>query len=430
MSAHANPPAPATAPTTTPTTTHRLRRMTGRDPHESHRVATSLELLFDLTFVLAFSAASNGFAHLVSEGHVGPAILGFVFSAFAVCWAWVNFTWFASAYDTDDWVFRLTTMLQMIGVLILAMGLPALFASFDEGQHVDNQTMVLGYVVMRVPMLFQWLRAARQDPSRRATAMTYATSIGIAQVGWTVLALLDLSIPVSLGCSLVLVIVELMGPYLAEKKGQTPWHAHHVAERYGLMAIITLGECLVGTIASISAEVDVNGWTLDAALVALAGTLLTFGMWWTYSLLPSAEVLHHHRRKAFPWGYGHIVLFGAIAATGAGLHVAASFIEGHAEITAYAAVLAVVIPAALFAVVLGALYTGLMGASPLHTRVKAATFALFAVVVALAGSGMPLPICLLLLALAPVITITTDELAGARHREDFLARLGTQAKHD
>ena len=35
----------------------------------------------------------------------------------AICLAWINFTWFASAYDTDDWVFRLMTMVEMVGVL-------------------------------------------------------------------------------------------------------------------------------------------------------------------------------------------------------------------------------------------------------------------------------------------------------------------------
>ena len=30
--------------------------------------------------------------------------------------------------------------------------------------------MVLGYVVMRVPMLAQWARAMRQDPERVATS--------------------------------------------------------------------------------------------------------------------------------------------------------------------------------------------------------------------------------------------------------------------
>ena len=53
------------------------------------------------------------------------SLIGFVFSVFAITWAWINFSWFASAYDTDDWVFRLLTLLQMVGVLVLALGSPA-----------------------------------------------------------------------------------------------------------------------------------------------------------------------------------------------------------------------------------------------------------------------------------------------------------------
>ncbi|MET0700512.1 MAG: low temperature requirement protein A, partial [Mycobacterium sp.] len=86
--------------------------MAGRDPHEDHRVATPLELLFDLTFVIAFGVTASEFAHALSENHVGPGLTGFAFATFSVVWAWINFTWFASAYDTDDWVYRLTTMLQ------------------------------------------------------------------------------------------------------------------------------------------------------------------------------------------------------------------------------------------------------------------------------------------------------------------------------
>ena len=103
---------------------HRIRRMSGRDPHEPHRVATPLELLFDLTFVIAFGIAANEFAHEMAEGHIGAGLAAFAFATFAICLAWINFSWFASAYDTDDWIYRLMTMLQMVGVIILALGLP------------------------------------------------------------------------------------------------------------------------------------------------------------------------------------------------------------------------------------------------------------------------------------------------------------------
>src|SRR5258705_13370071 len=133
--------------------------MRGRDPHEAYRVATPLELLFDLTFVTSFGLASAEFAHALALGQYGSALLGFGFASFAICWAWINFSWFASAFDTDDWVFRLVTMVQMIGVLVLAIWLPRMFASIERSGHLDNSIMVLGYVIMRVALVFQWLRA-------------------------------------------------------------------------------------------------------------------------------------------------------------------------------------------------------------------------------------------------------------------------------
>ena len=46
---------------------------------------------------------------------------------FAIWWAWMNFTWFASAYDCDDVPYRLTMFVQIAGALILAAGVPAMF---------------------------------------------------------------------------------------------------------------------------------------------------------------------------------------------------------------------------------------------------------------------------------------------------------------
>ncbi len=124
--------------------------MSGRDPHEENRVATPLELLFDLTFATCFSFAASQFAAELAEGRYAAALLGFGFASITICWAWGSFSWFSSAYDTDDWLFRLATMVQMIGVLVLAIGLPPMFASIERGQHLDNSVMVLGYVIMRV----------------------------------------------------------------------------------------------------------------------------------------------------------------------------------------------------------------------------------------------------------------------------------------
>ncbi|QWF16930.1 low temperature requirement protein A [Lysobacter capsici] len=135
---------------------HHVRRMGGRDPHEAHRVATPLELLFDLTFVISFGFAASQFAHALAEGHYSTALIGFGLTSFGICWAWVNFSWFSAAYDTDDWLFRIMTMTQMIGVLIFAVGRPRLFSSLesDDGR-ASTGMMVFGYVVMRVALVLQ-----------------------------------------------------------------------------------------------------------------------------------------------------------------------------------------------------------------------------------------------------------------------------------
>lgn len=97
---------------------HPLARCLPRDPNEPHRAASPLELLYDLTLVVAFSVAGAQFAHLVAAGHILVGLAGFLFSMFAIRWAWINFAWFASAYDNDGWLYRITTMVQMGGVLV------------------------------------------------------------------------------------------------------------------------------------------------------------------------------------------------------------------------------------------------------------------------------------------------------------------------
>ena len=169
----------------------------------------------------------------------------------------------------------------------------------------------------------------------------------------------------------ILVLVETAGPAIAERRaGGTPWHAHHIAERYGLLVILTLGETLIGTMATLTALVgpDGPGWSQDVAVLGLAGTALTFGMWWIYFVVPSADVLAAHRERAFGWGYGHIPLFGAMAAVGAGLHAAAYFIEETSSLGATATVLIVAIPLAVFVLGIYAIYPCSPGRSTRSTR--------------------------------------------------------------
>lgn len=398
--------------------------MSGRDPHEQHRVATPLELLFDLTFVIAFGVAAAQLAHLMAEGHVSAGLVGFGFAAFAIWWAWMNFTWFASAYDTDDWIYRVMTMLQMVGVIVLALGLPPMFASVDHGGHVDNAVLVAGYVVMRIALVGQWLRAAAQDPPRRSACLTYATVVVLAQIGWVVQIFVQTSVRVFFVTALLLMVLEISGPILAERRmGGTPWHAHHVAERYGLLAIIALGEGVVGTVASLTASVEEHGWSTDAILLVASGIGLTFGMWWVYFLVPAGELLHAHRTLSFWYGYLHLAVFGAIVATGAGLDVAAYHVEGQSQLGPGGIVLAVAVPVGIYLVAMFVIYSLLVGEVDLfHALLVVLASVVLVGAVALAAHGTSMAVCLLVVTAAPLAVVVGFEAVGHRHAAEIVGR--------
>ncbi|MCU6482313.1 low temperature requirement protein A [Arthrobacter sp. A2-55] len=402
---------------------HAAARMGGRDPNQHNRASTPLELFFDLTFAIAFGVAAGQLATNLAGGHVGAALIGFGFAMFAVIWAWINFSWFASAYDTDDWIFRLVTMLQMTGVLILAMGIEPLFASLEKGDHVDNRVMVLGYVIMRTALLFQWLRAAKQAPQRRRTCLSYAKYLAVAQLGWVVVLLVNTSVGVMFLMAVPLFVLEMATPGIAERQARTPWHAHHIAERYSLLAIIALGECLVGTVDALRAVVATGGWTVDTVAVGLAGTGLAFAMWWLYFILPAGQALHLRRQRAFIFGYAHMLVFASIAATGAGLHVYAYFLQGQTRIGEAGVVASVAVPVVVFMLTLTFLYGYLVSVDALHLWLCGALVALSTAAVLLAAAGVSMVGCLLLVLATPAATIIVDEWLGHRHRAAALARL-------
>ncbi|MEH0844838.1 low temperature requirement protein A [Micromonospora sp. CPCC 205711] len=312
------------------------RRMTARRPDEAHRTATPLELFFDLCFVVAVAQAAGNLHHDVSEHHLGHAAGSYLMVFFAIWWSWMNFTWFASAYDTDDDVFRITTLVQIAGALILAAGVPR---AFTEG---DFTTITYGYVVMRLAAVTHWTRAAVGDPAHRATTIRYAIGVAVVQVGW----LLRLTLPDGWGVAsfVVLALADLLVPVVAERPGMTTWHPHHIAERYGLFTLIVLGEAVLATSLAIQTGVDAGGeglWSL-----AGAGAVIVFALWWLYFDRP-VQVPTLLRRSLF-WGYGHYFIFAAVAAVGAGLAVAVDHERHVAHLSGVAAGYAVAIPVAVY----------------------------------------------------------------------------------
>ena len=302
-----------------------LRRpVVARDTGEQHRASTPLELLFDLVFVVAIASNAAELHHGLSDAHYGT-VVGYSMTWFAIWWAWLNYTWFASAYDNDDVVFRLLTFVIMVGALFLAAGVPDIFL---DGQ---STTVVLGYAIMRFAMVGLWLRAAAGHPERRQTALWYAGGITVVQLLW----IARLGVPESwyLPSFVFLVGLELLVPVLAEKRhGYTPFHPHHIAERYGLLTIIVLGEVILSSVLAIQQVMSPDGGGLTWAMAPLiaGGLLVVFSLWWLYFSRDHASIVENPR-AVWLFGYGHLPVFASIAAVGAALAAAVDVIQGEAD---------------------------------------------------------------------------------------------------
>ena len=244
--------------------------MRARSPHETHRVSTPLELFFDLVFVVAIAQAAAGLHHGIADGHALEVLPQYLMVFFGIWWAWMNFTWFASAYDNDDIPYRLLVFVQMTGALILAAGVEPVFAGGDL------TLTVVGYVVMRIAGVAQWLRAARSDPEHRPAALRYAVGITLVQFAWIAMLFLPRSWVTPL--FVVFAISELLIPVWAEAASPTTRHMRHIRERYGLFTIIVLGEAVLSTSTAMT-----DGEINSSVITIIGGALLImYAMWWLY----------------------------------------------------------------------------------------------------------------------------------------------------
>ncbi|MFD3523891.1 low temperature requirement protein A [Streptomyces sp. NPDC058653] len=315
------------------------RPMTARSTDEQIRTSTELELLFDLCFVIAVAQAAAAFEHQVAAGHIAHGVRGYAMVFFAIWWAWMNFTWFASAYDTDDVLYRLLTLVQIGGALTLAAGVAR---ALDDSDFV---LVAMGYVVMRLAMVAQWLRAASSDPERRRTSLRYAMGILTVQIGWVLVAYgLIPNLSVSF---LVLVVAELSVPVWAERTARTTWHPSHIAERFGLFTLIVLGETVAAAAAAMRAALDTHASYADIASLSIGGLVTVFAMWWLYFAVDSRSQLGS-LGASLRWGYGHYAVFASAAAVGAGLSVNIAEAIEHVEISRTTVAASYTIPVAVY----------------------------------------------------------------------------------
>lgn len=279
----------------------RLRTTEGKD----ERHASWLELFFDLVFVI-------GIAQLAIALEKDHSAAGFAW--FAGLWlpvfvAWQGFSFYMDRFDTDDLYLRFSLFAGMVAVTSLSMQIP--YVPKGEG----TIRFALSYIVLRVITVALNYRAYRHVPEARILISRYNTGY-LTSIGLWVISLF---VPppyryILWGAGIIVDL--LMPPVSGRQIHVAPISAAHVAERFGLFTLIVLGESLVAVGLGVAAE----AWSLQTSLVAVLGFASVICLWWVY-FDTNAGLELKEGNTAVVFAYAHLILLGALAAVGAGVHI-------------------------------------------------------------------------------------------------------------
>jgi low temperature requirement protein LtrA len=229
--------------------------------HE-HRV-TPRELFFDLVFVFAFTQVTTLLTGDPTFAGIGRGVLVLA----ALWWPWTAYAWLMNTVDPEDGFVGLALLAALIAMFLAALAVPHAFG--DDG-------VLFGAALLAVTALHLALYAlaGRGHPDLFRAVLRLAP--------WTLLgAALILVAGFTDGARTWLWIAALACTYVGSAlAGVTGWRLFpsHLAERYGLVVIIALGEAFI----AIGIGASARGLGLREVITAVLGLLVAAAFWLAY----------------------------------------------------------------------------------------------------------------------------------------------------
>lgn len=280
-------------------------RLRINEDSEEERRATWLELFYDLVFVVAVSQL----AHYLHDHVSLSGVLGFVALFIPVWWSWIGTTFYANRFDSDDVAHRLLIALQMLAIAALAVNV-------HHGLGESSTGFALSYVLGRIVLVVEYVRAGQHIPKARPLTTRYATGFAIAAILWTISAFLPS--PWRFVFWALGLIIDFATPLSARKLMlELPPHPSHLPERFGLFTIIVLGEAIVAVVQGVSEQ----KWDVLTVISAVFGLGIALSLWWVYFDNLGGTPIQRARTEGRAvilniWLYTHLPLVIGIAACG------------------------------------------------------------------------------------------------------------------
>ncbi|MGN6431490.1 MAG: low temperature requirement protein A [Gaiellaceae bacterium] len=229
---------------------------------QEHQV-TPRELFFDLVFVFAFTQVTTLLTHDPTFAGIGRAVLVLG----ALWWPWTAYAWLTNTVDPEEGFVGAALLVALIAMFLAALAVPKVFG--DEGVLFGAAFLVV--VAMHLAL---YALAGRGNPDLLAAVLRLAP--------WTLLGatlILVAGFGFADGARTWLWVAALICTYVgAGLSGTTGWRVFpsHLAERYGLVLIIALGEAFVAI------GIAVNAIGLGEVAAAILGLLIATSFWLAY----------------------------------------------------------------------------------------------------------------------------------------------------
>jgi low temperature requirement protein LtrA len=235
-----------------------------------HRV-TTLELFFDLVFVFAFTQVT---AMMAADPTPVGAVRGLVVLAL-LWWAWCSYAWLGNQAHADEGIVRLTIVVAMGAMFVVALAIPESFADLEGGLFAPF-VLAACYAVVRLAHIACYLVAAGDDAALRRqlalTAVPVSLAVGLLVAGGAA------GPPYQTLLWALALVVDYLGIWVTGTSGWRLPAPGHFAERHGLILIVALGESLVALGVGVSSKPI--SWPVIAA--AACGVSLAVSLWWLY----------------------------------------------------------------------------------------------------------------------------------------------------
>ncbi|GIH18572.1 low temperature requirement protein A [Rugosimonospora africana] len=364
------------------------------------RRSSWLELFFDLVFVVAVFRLGR----LLVDDPSLHGVLVFAGLLTTVWWLWISFSYFADLFDDDRPPSRLVQLVAMLGVLALSTSLGGVAAG-------NSGRFAVAYGLLLLLLLGMYAVVGWLDEQVREFCRWFVLGYLVGAAAWFGSLLVPTPARYAVWGAALVVNAAVSGPVAYARVSSLPTQESHMPERFGLFTIVVLGEAVL----ALANAIDATGWRPSTMAIGTGGFVIASGVWWVYFITAfhrgeANRALRAGRRatlRSFLYGYGHLAVYGAIAALGVAVELAAREAAHHER-----GVSGPLLGGSQLALVLGGLILYLGLNRPVSRRVASAHGALAVVALVIALGGLP-PLVAVSLSVAIWVIVVVVEQAAA-----------------